>query len=405
MKHDDPQPQILAFYLPQFHPIPENDVAWGNGFVEWRNVVKARPRFAGHVQPHLPGELGFYDLRVPEVRAAQATLARNHGITGFCYYHYWFSGRRPLSRPFDEVLASGTPGFPFCLAWANENWTTRWDAGRNEVFIRQDYTREDHDAHIEFLIEAWSDPRYIRLDGRPVFFVYRAYRIPDLGRVLADWRTKAIAAGVGDPYFVKFDTGGTDDQPPAELGCDAAAEFLPHGIFQLAAERPKPTDGEYQSFPYEEAAEMYANRPLPEWVRFPCVVTGWDNTPRQMDGEPFILTDSNPAAYERWVAAAVDRARDQGPDGGIVLINAWNEWAEGAHLEPDEANGRAYLEATRRATRVEGGEPATDRVKAPDPSTPEDLYADLLERYAALQRIHAEVLAELEALQDGDATS
>lgn len=388
-------PEVIAFYLPQFHPIPENDLAWGPGFVEWHNVVRARPRYENHYQPHLPGELGFYDLRLPEVREAQARLARQHGVTGFCYYHYWFSGRRPLSRPFDEVLAAGSPDFPFCLAWANENWTTRWDAGTEDVFILQEYSEQDDAEHIQFLIRAWADPRYIRIENRPLFFIYRAYRIPNLDRVLEEWRRKAIEAGVGDPYFVKFDTGGTDGEPPGSLGCDASAEFLPHGIFQLAAQRPNPNAGSFKSFDYGEAAEIYSARSSPDWIRFPCVVAGWDNTPRQPNGEPFILTGTSVDAYEQWLSAAIDRAASHGPGRGIVLINAWNEWAEGAHLEPDLERGRSLLEATARATgidrpdRQDGAPPASG-----SPSSLPELYADLYERYVALQQIHARHLAK-----------
>jgi hypothetical protein len=401
-------PEILAFYLPQFHPVPENDVAWGRGFVEWANVVRARPIYEGHYQPHMPGELGFYDLRIPEVRQSQAALARSHGITGFCYYHYWFCGRRPLARPFDEVLRSGVPDFPFCLAWANENWTTRWDAGNNDVFVRQDYSDEDHENHVDFLIRAWSDPRYIRLDGRPIFFIYRAYRIPGLPEVLRMWRERAVAAGVGSPYFIKFDTGGTDNQGPYDLGCDAAAEFLPHGVFQLAQQRPNPNQGKFTAFDYEEVVDIYSDRESPGWVRFPCVLTSWDNTPRQMNGEPFLLTGANPDSYERWLEAALRRAASQGPDGGIVLINAWNEWAEGAHLEPDERDGRAYLDATARAVAKFGDLAVTGApVAAELPTSPAQLYLDLYERYVDLQRVHAGVVAaqereavELESLRN-----
>lgn len=390
-------PEVLAFYLPQFHPVPENDVAWGRGFVEWANVVRARPIFEGHYQPHMPGELGFYDLRVPEIRQSQADLARSHGITGFCYYHYWFSGRRPLARPFEEVLRSGVPDFPFCLAWANENWTTRWDAGNNDVFIRQDYSDEDHENHVDFLIRAWSDPRYVRLDGRPIFFIYRAYRVPELARILSMWRERAIAAGVGDPYFIKFDTGGTDKAGPYDLGCDAAAEFLPHGVFQLAHQRPNPNQGNFTAFDYEEVVEIYADRESPGWVRFPCVLTGWDNTPRQMNGEPFLLTGSNPDSYERWLEAALRRAAGQGPGKGIVLINAWNEWAEGAHLEPDEKYGRAYLNATARAVARVGDPVVADTSGAKAvPTSPARVYLDLYERYVDLQRVHAGVVAAQE---------
>ena len=181
--------RVIAFYLPQYHPFPENDRWWGAGFTEWRNVVKARPLFRGHYQPHLPADLGFYDLRVPEVRQQQAALAERYGLSGFCYYHYWFNGHRLMQRPVEEMLASGKPDFPFMLCWANENWTRAWDGGEQEVLIRQEYSEEDDRAHIRYLLdEVFRDPRYIRVDGKPVFAVYRSALFPDMRRTIEVWR-------------------------------------------------------------------------------------------------------------------------------------------------------------------------------------------------------------------------
>src|SRR5438034_205774 len=191
----------VAFYLPQFHPIPENDAWWGRGFTEWRNVVRARPLFRGHYQPHVPADLGFCDLRVPETREAQAALARDHGIYGFCYHHYWFNGRQLLSRPFQEVLESGRPDLPFCLCWANEPWTRAWDGNSGEVLVPQEYSDADDRNHIRWLLNAFADPRYIRVEGKPLFLVYQASRLPDLSRTTETWREEAIRAGVGDLYL------------------------------------------------------------------------------------------------------------------------------------------------------------------------------------------------------------
>lgn len=198
--------RAIAFYLPQYHPVPENDEWWGKGFTEWRNVSKARPLFPGHYQPHLPADLGFYDLRLPEVREAQAELARAHGISGFVYYHYWFNGRRILERPFNEVLQSGKPDFPFCLCWANENWTRIWDGGDKHILLEQKYSAQDDLAHIQSLIPAFRDERYIRVNGKPLFLVYRAELIPDPVRTAAIWREAAIKAGVGDLYLARVES-------------------------------------------------------------------------------------------------------------------------------------------------------------------------------------------------------
>ncbi|MDA8148219.1 MAG: glycoside hydrolase family 99-like domain-containing protein, partial [Actinomycetota bacterium] len=194
------RPRALAFYLPQFHPIPENDEWWGKGFTEWRNVARARPLFPGHYQPHLPGELGYYDLRVPEVREAQAALAREHGIDGFVYYHYWFHGRRLLERPFDEVLASGRPDFPFALCWSNEPWTRGWDQ-RGTVLVPQRFSPGDDLDHIRWLATAFGDDRYVKIDGRPLFLVYRPALLPDPLRTTDTWRAEAQRLGFPDLYL------------------------------------------------------------------------------------------------------------------------------------------------------------------------------------------------------------
>jgi lipopolysaccharide biosynthesis protein len=192
------QVRAICFHLPQYHPIRENDEWWGKGFTEWANVTRTRPRFKDHYQPHLPADLGFYDLRLPEARQAQADLARQHGIHGFCYYHYWFNGRRLLERPFNEILASGQPRFPFCLCWANENWTRRWDGQERDILLEQNYGDEDDLNHIRWLANAFRDPRYIRIQGKPIFLVYRLSRLPNPARTVKIWRNEAGALGVGD---------------------------------------------------------------------------------------------------------------------------------------------------------------------------------------------------------------
>ena len=222
----DESVRAIAFYLPQYHPIPENDRWWGKGFTEWTNVVKARPLFRGHYQPHLPADLGFYDLRLPEVRQAQVDLAREYGLSGFCYYHYWFNGKRLLHWPFDEVLASAEPDFPFCLCWANENWTRIWDGGDSEVLMKQTYSDKDDLAHIRWLARAFADPRYIRVENKPLFIIYRAHKLPDIRKTTAVWREECRRRGIGEIFLCRIDTA-SDTLRPSELGLDAAVEFQP----------------------------------------------------------------------------------------------------------------------------------------------------------------------------------
>lgn len=392
------RPLLLAFYLPQFHPVAENDAWWGRGFTEWTNVARARPLFEGHYQPHLPGELGFYDLRVPEVREQQAVLAREHGLSGFCYYHYWFgAGRRALDRPFAEVLRTGTPDFPFCLAWANENWTREWDAGDRAVLMPQQYTDEDDEEHGRFLMTAFSDPRYIKIEGRPLLLVYRAQQIPDPNKTFDRWRQMARAHGFPDLYIVRFETHG-DFREPSTFGCDASAEFLPHGVFEtLEPIRPPGCDPNNQVFSYEDVARHFANRETVSWVRHPCVLPGWDNTPRQPDGRVVAITDTSVETYEWWLRRALERAEREHPAQPIVFLNAWNEWAEGAHLEPDERHGRAYLEATLGALAWRGYLPLTQPSSiAPPAAVAEERYQDLYEKFVALQREHTAFLQALE---------
>jgi len=360
--------RLLAFYLPQFHPIPENDRWWGPGFTEWTNVVKATPLFRGHQQPHLPSDLGFYDLRVPEVREAQADVARTYGVSGFCYYHYWFHGRRLLERPFEEVLAAGRPDFPFCLCWANENWTRRWDGADREVLMPQRHSAEDDLAHIEHLLPAFADRRYVRVHGKPLFLVYRTELLPDPARTAEIWRERAARAGIGDLYLARVENF-VSNVDPKTIGFDAAVEFapdwrvLPAARFQrerwnLVA-RIQHRLGRvglipnayltHRIYPYDALARAMLEKPPVHYRRFRCATPRWDNSARRSNGA-IILRDSSPDTYERWLRSLVRDAREAfHGDERLVFVNAWNEWAEGNHLEPDQLWGRAYLEATARA--------------------------------------------------------
>ncbi len=348
--------RLIAFYLPQYHPIPENDQWWGVGFTEWTNVVKARPLFRGHYQPHLPADLGFYDLRIPEVRAAQATLAREYGIYGFCYYHYWFEGKRLLDRPFNEVLASGEPDFPFCLCWANENWTRTWDGRDKHVLIEQRYSEDDDRNHIRYLATVFQDNRYIRVHGRPLFLVYNASALPDPIRTTSIWREEAYRLGIGDLFLCKVESTKDKRVNPSTIGFDAAIEFQPDAL-RLATRWRRKLWALSQLLRVRKGAVVYDYgwyvrkmlcQPQRHYRYFPCVTPSWDNTARRKVGA-FILRNSHPKIYEYWLRTTIENLKSQVPEENIVFINAWNEWAEGNHLEPCQKWGRAYLEATRRA--------------------------------------------------------
>lgn len=357
----------LAFYLPQYHPIPENDAWWGPGFTEWTNVARARPQFPGHYQPHLPAHLGFYDLRVAETRARQAELAHAHGIHGFVYYHYWFNGRRILERPFREVLDSGQPDFPFCLAWANEPWTRAWDGGTHDVLLAQHHDLQDDASHIRALIPAFADPRYVHWAGRPVFLVYRAGLLPDSCRTTDLWRREVVASGLPEPYLLRIESFPDEVGDPADGGFDAAVEFQPRwwdlgpGPRWLGPARRLARDRgpfRHQLHRYSSVVDRAVSREHASYVRWPGLTPMWDNSARRRSGA-LILTGSTPQAYECWLRAAVDASREVAgrtahPTDALVFVNAWNEWAEGNHLEPDQRTGLGYLAAHRRALGVDG---------------------------------------------------
>ena len=359
------RPRSIAFHLPQFHPIPENDEWWGPGFTEWSNVVKGRPRFAEHQQPHLPADLGFYDLRLPDTREAQAALAKANGVDAFCYYHYWFGGRRLLERPVDEILASGRPDFPFSLCWANENWTRRWDGLESSVLVRQSYDEADDHRHGRWLAQAFADERYLRVDGKPLFLVYRASDLDDAGRTTRIWRDEARRAGVGEIFLCRVESNRKEHTDPTTLGFDAAVEFapdwaaLPRGWRRVGREVAhraglvaSPLVG-HQVHDYDAVAGRMLAKQAPPYLRFPCVTPGWDNTARR-DRGAVILRGSTPEAYGRWLGQAARRAPTTPGGDSLVFVNAWNEWGEGCHLEPCQRWGTAYLAAHREAMLAAG---------------------------------------------------
>jgi len=353
--------RLLAYYLPQFYPIPENDLWWGKGFTEWTNVTKARPLFRGHYQPHLPADLGFYDLRLPDTREAQAELAREYGIYGFIYFHYWLHGRRLLGRPFDEVLSSGRPDFPFCLSWANHNWTRVWDGEAHHVLLAQTYSEDDDRQHMRWLAGAFADRRYIRVNGKPLFLVYRASLLPNPLRTTSIWREEASKLGVGELFLARLQSDARELGDPASIGFDAAVEHQPSfhifgrplhlGIIRRASKRLGFIYSIYQKhlvYDYADVVERALAESPPPYKRFPSVTPSWDNSSRRQTGA-VILKNSTPALYEKWLTAVIKRFVPASSEENFVFIDAWNEWAEGNHLEPCLRWGRSYLEATRNA--------------------------------------------------------
>jgi hypothetical protein len=394
--------RLVAFYLPQFHPIPENDAWWGKGFTEWTNLTRARPLFVGHQQPRRPADLGYYDLRVPAVREQQAALAQGYGIHGFCYYYYWFGGRRLLSRPLDEMLASGRPDFPFCLCWANENWTRRWDGAEHEVLIRQDHSPE---SDLRFILDALPilrDPRYIHYDGKPVLLVYRAGILEDAKRTTDTWRETCRAHGVPEIHLVAAQTFGLVD--PTPLGFDAAVEFPPHGIaghrldHEVVGLDPA-FEGKIHD--YRDAVDFSLHRPPQPYRMHRGVMVSWDNTPRRRL-QAHVWHHGTPETYGQWLRGVIESAaHDPSDPEPLIFVNAWNEWAEGAHLEPDETWGHAYLLATRRALLSASSGPPPVRLRDADleERTPDELR-DALRRAQreldAYRRANAALRDELE---------
>jgi lipopolysaccharide biosynthesis protein len=342
--------EILAFYLPQFHPIPENDEWWEPGFTEWINVVRARPLFRDHLQPRLPADLGFYDLRVPEVRARQAELARAHGLTGFIYWHYWFAGRKLLERPFEEVLRSGRPDFPFCVAWANHSWSDTWLGGPPRLLLEQTYPGVDDDvAHFKYLQTAFDDPRYIRVDDRPLLFVFRPRLLPDQAKFVDTWQK--LAEPNGGLYLVACGPF-LDPKETAAAGFDAIAYIAKPFVTEHASSRMASflrshhlAPGPFR-FPYADRCTSVPDADV-ACTAVPCVWPNWDDTPRR-GRRGVVAVGSNPERFESQVRGAVDIARRAPSGEQMVVVKSWNEWAEGNYMEPDQEFGHGWLEALAR---------------------------------------------------------
>jgi lipopolysaccharide biosynthesis protein/GT2 family glycosyltransferase/tetratricopeptide (TPR) repeat protein len=376
---------LIPFYLPQFHPIPENDEWWGTGFTEWTNVTRARPLFRGHRQPRLPSDLGYYDLRLPEAREAQAKLARKFGLAAFCYYYYWFDGRRVLERPLSEVLASGKPDFPFMIFWANEPWTRNWDGENSDVLLPQSYEPGWATRFARDVAPLLRDQRYFRLNGTPMLLIYRIAHIPNAAAAIHELRTALLYGGIPKVHlaaaWVYFRDDGELPADPGVFGLDAYFEFPPHmGAAQSVQPLPPELHKGFQGclFDYNRTVTAALAR-LKEPVagrRHRSVMAGFDNTARK-PASAYIYYGATPTNFRRWLRGTILHERHHNGER-VVFINAWNEWAEGTYLEPDREFGRGWLEALASAADVEW--PATQAAGAGEE------YAQAAERWLASAR-------------------
>ncbi|MBN1971007.1 MAG: glycoside hydrolase family 99-like domain-containing protein [Candidatus Delongbacteria bacterium] len=350
----------IAFYLPQFHPIQENNHWWGEGFTEWRNVVKSKPKFRNHYQPHIPSNLGFYDLRLEESRVLQAKIAKENNIFGFCYYHYWFNGKRLLNIPLDENITLKTPNFPFCLCWANENWTRNWDGRSGINLMEQNYSNDDDVKHIHWLSEIFNDSRYIKIDGKPLFLIYRSKLFPNIKKSINTWREEYKNLGYGELYICKVESFANEIGDPIIDGFDASIEFQPDwknlGLplrrnffwkilnkFSLGSR----AFSENKIYNYSDVVNRMLKRNNVNYKRYPCVTPSWDNSPRRVS-DAVIFKDSTPDLFEKWIRTVVEEFVPYSENENFLFINAWNEWAEGNHLEPDLKWGVAYLDIVKK---------------------------------------------------------
>lgn len=347
--------KILAFYFPQFHPFIENDTFWGKGFTEWTNCTKAQPLFDGHLQPRLPGELGFYDTRIKDVLRRQIEMAKNHGVHGICFHHYWFMGRRVMRVPYDMMLANPDLDIPFCLHWANEPWTVRWDGfGNKGVLLAQKHTPDDDIEFIKDIEPALRDRRYIRVNGKPMLVVYRPSLFPDIRATIDRWNVYCESVGIGKLYLAVMQTCFEGDMDPTKYGFDAAIEYPPHNMglenFNSTVKfYDKSFAGNVLSYP--QLVDRNKQREKPTYTLFRGLLPGWDCTARRKN--PDLIVEQSPWKYQEWLESHIDYTRKNHPPAEqFIFINAWNEWAEGAYLEPDRHYGHAYLNASGRALCV-----------------------------------------------------
>lgn len=353
------KPRIIAFYLPQYYPTKENDEWWGKGFTEWVNVAKARPLFKGHVQPHIPADLGFYDLRLSEVREQQAELAKEAGIEAFCYWHYWFgNGKRLLDRPFREVLLSGNPDFPFCLAWANHSWYKKlWDPqspDKDILLIEQKYPGiSDYTSHFFELLPAFKDHRYFRVNGKPFFIIYDAMGFPEVSIFVDTWRKLAKENGLKDFYFAATDFDCRNKDVILSKGIDAVYNNDTFNIHHHLSKTRKLLlyfDRNYLKrpsvFKYKEAIKYMVTDDCSKREVIPMIAPNWDHSPRS-GGNAIILTGSTPELFAKIADRAIKLVENKPDEERIIIIKSWNEWGEGNYMEPDQEFGKRYIEILR----------------------------------------------------------
>ncbi|QCS63265.1 glycosyltransferase WbsX family protein [Achromobacter denitrificans] len=347
--------KLIAFYLPQYHRVAENSEWWGPGFTEWTNVARGRPNFEGHYQPHIPRELGFYDLDRVEIIREQAALAREYGIHGFCFYYYWFSGRRILERPLDRFLESDID-MPFCLCWANENWTRTWDGDTKSVLLEQKYSDGDEERFIQDIYPFLSDPRYISVDGKPLLVVYRIKELPQPKVSIKKWKKEAERLGLPGLHVSVVDFYDISD--PREVGADAMVEFPPHK-FNGPQNRPDPEPA-FSNPNFRGGLVDYARvvaqsmlRPKPSFILYRGIIPSWDNTARRQDTGT-IIVNATPSLFGSWLRYLRTYTREVRPNASdpLIFVNAWNEWGEGCHLEPDIQWGLGYLDEVARSSHV-----------------------------------------------------
>jgi lipopolysaccharide biosynthesis protein len=381
---DKAKARVIAFYLPQFHPIPENDEWWGEGFTEWTNVTKAKPLFRGHYQPQLPSDLGFYDLRVPQIREAQAALAREHGIEGFCYWHYWFAGDRLLERPFQEVLESGRPNFPFCLGWANHTWSGLWSGGDEKRILKEQVYpgKEDQKRHFDFLLTAFRDSRYLRVEGKPLVVIYKPLLILDCRATLDYWRELARQAGLPGLHLVATLEYHERHWDAKGQGFDAITVWPLGRVFQSArpylwstrvkqlikrkgfdrlhgfAEALWP--GREWIYDHENIRPMLICEDSSDLAYHPMAIPNWDTTARY-GRQAIVFHNSTPESFRLHFREVLGQVKNQPVDQRIIFVKSWNEWAEGNYLEPDQRFGRGYLEALRDELIPAASNPRAER--------------------------------------------